>query len=144
MAKLTALNKKDNDLYKKIINLPFVTSVEKFDSVIEAFEDSESPSENEKEYLQLKLQTKNKWAKCKTKTSFRGGVSTTSRIEGLHGVLRRYLNSTSSLQKVFFSFREIELTTISKFHDEFNRHSKQQIISANPLKAIEESHSKYV
>jgi len=62
---------------------------------------------------------KEKWAKCETKHTFAGGVCTTSRIEGLHGVLKKYVTSTSSLQNVLFCFREIEYTQIQKFNDEY-------------------------
>ena len=55
------------------------------------------------------------------KGSFAAGVCTASRIEGLHSVLKRHLNSNSSLQNIFSCFRFIETTQVKKFEEEFKK-----------------------
>jgi len=95
--------------------------------------------------LEEKLKTKERWAKSFVKSRFCGGVCTTSRIEGLHGVLRRCLNSNSSLQKVFNCFRQIEAIQVQKHEQEYKKHSKQaQIIQANPLIGVQRAYPGYV
>jgi len=82
------LGKKNKVLFDRVIGLPFITCDQKFYDVIKAVEESEDISDKELEYLNEKLKTKNQWAKCFTKENFCGGICTTSRIEGLHGVLK--------------------------------------------------------
>jgi len=145
VSKFSSLNKKDPDTYDKILNLPFITCQEKFKKKLSEILDSKEITETEKNYLEEKLKMKERWAKSFVKSRFCGGVCTTSRIEGLHGVLRRYLNSNSSLQKVFNCFRQIEAIQVQKHEQEYKRHSKQaQIIQANPLIDIQRAYPGYV
>jgi len=102
-SKLSHLSKKDNSLFHKILNLPFITSKQKFKKTIEEFKDSENLSQSELEYIEMKLLTKEEWAKSETKSAFAG-------IEGLHGVLKSHLNSDSRLQELFECFQDIEST----------------------------------
>jgi len=106
------------------LNLPFITSKEKFLSVVEELMDSEDITEKQQEYLKTKLKTKQTWAKCFLKETFVGGVSTTSRVEGLHALQRRYLTSNSNLQNLFYSFRSIEKTQLIKYEQEFRKWTK--------------------
>ena len=53
------------------------------------------------------------------------GVCTTSRIEGLHAVIKKYLTSSCSLQKVFLCFRTLEQIEIDKFAEEYQRHQNK-------------------
>lgn len=125
--------------------MPFVTCKEKFDEIIKSVKDSEHVSDKELEYLNGKLESKKQWAKCIMKEDFCGGICTTSRIEGLHGVLRRYLNSNSSLQGVFNCFRSIEEIQLQKFQEEFLRHKKQaKDINSNPLQLIKKDYHDYI
>jgi len=58
---------------------------------------------------------------------------------------KRYLTSEGSLQKIFHSFRFIENTRITKFQDEFERHSNGLTAhNINALKDISEQHPFYV
>lgn len=124
VSKFTNLNKTHSELYDKILALPFITKEEKFQSTVEEALNSENLTENEKEYLNFKLESKYTWAKCFIKHRFGAGISTTSRVEGLHKVLQDFLNSNSRLTEVFAVFRKIESHKLEKFKNEFNRHSK--------------------
>ena len=57
-SKLSGLSKKDNVLFHKILNLPFVSSKEKFDRIMNEVEDSSEISESELQYINTKLLTK--------------------------------------------------------------------------------------
>jgi len=145
ISKLSALAKKDKKLYDKIINLPFVTCTNKFEEIIGEVKKSKTLSRIEFDYIQEKLKTKSKWAKSITKSQFCGGVCTTSRIEGLHGVLKRHLNANSSINKVFNCFRQLEIAQSQKHDQEFLRHQKQeQKFQSNPLKEIEKKYPEYI
>jgi len=52
------------------------------------------------------------------KETFLGGVSTISRVENLYALQKKYLTSNASLQKVFHSFRFIDIIQVSKFEEE--------------------------
>ena len=142
---LSSLGKKNKTLYDRVINLPFITCEKKFNDLIKTVEESEDVSIRERKYLEEKLKTKKQWAKCITKENFCGGICTTSRIEGLHGVLKRFLNSNSRLQGVFNCFRSIEKTQLQKFEQEYSRHKKQKIIAvSNPLELIKNEFSDFL
>ena len=91
-------------LYDKLLSLPFVMKEEIFNQIIEGAENSSFLSENQKKYLNNKISYRENWAKCLIKKEFAAGLSTTSRIEGLHSVLKRYLTSNSCLQNIFIAF----------------------------------------
>ena len=124
VSRFTNLAKVNSEFYHKILVLPFITNNEKFDSIVEEAINSEDLSEKEKDYLNLKLGSKHTWAKCFIKHRFGAGVNTTSRVEGLHKVIRSFLTTNSRLTEVFEVFRKIESQKLEKFQDEFNRHSK--------------------
>jgi len=119
-----SLAKNNRGLYQKAISLPFISRKEKFEDYVKELKKSKDLKKNEKKYLDNLLIRKNRWAKCLMKGIFGGGISTTSRVEGLHAVLKKYLTSRSSLQNVFYAFREIEEIQLIKFQDEFNLRSK--------------------
>lgn len=82
-------------------------------------------SQTQLEYLEEKLRCKELWAKSENLKNFVLGVSTTSRIESMHSLLRRELNSNSRLCQVLEVFTEIEKIEIERFHQEFDRHKKK-------------------
>ena len=98
------------------------------------------------EYLDLKLKTKNMWAKCFLKQRFVGGVSTTSRIEGLHAKQKAYLTSNCSLQRLFHGFRSIEKVQINNFQEEYSRHRNSSMVveNVNSLSEIQKSFPEYI
>jgi len=117
--------KKDNpELFNKIIKLPFITSTEKFERTYKEILESNVISKKQIDYLNSKLENKEMWGKCFLKETFLGGVSTTSRVESLHALQKRYLTSNASLQKVFHSFRLIEKIQVSKFEEENQKEKK--------------------
>src|SRR5690349_14327712 len=80
----------------KIINLSFMMDENKFRSTLEeAVDDEEAISDKKFDYLKVKLKDKKKWAKCLLKSKFSDGVSTTSRVEGLHAIQKKFLTSSS-------------------------------------------------
>jgi len=121
----SGLGRKDKSLFDKIKSLPFITRVDKFNDILQEANDSKDITDKQLEYLNKKLKTKQKWAKCMIKTNFAAGVCTTSRIEGLHAVIKKYLTSSCSLQKVFLCFRTLEQIEIDKFAEEYQRHQNK-------------------
>ena len=128
MTKFSNFPNSDSELYQQTIKLPFIKDQKKFKDIIEKLKSSEDISDSQKNYLQTKLSKKEKWAKSFTKEKFAGGISTTSRVEGLHSVQKKYLTSSSSLKKVFYSFRSLENQQILKFKEEFREKSKGESI----------------
>jgi len=143
---LSGVAKKHKETYDKILDLPFVTCEKKFEEKIQKIWDSSKLSEQEK-YLREELKTKYKWAKCYTKSSFCAGVYTTSRVDGLHSVLKKHLNSNSnpSLKKLFNCFHELETLQLQRFEEEYHRHPKKSgLFYSNPLKDIKTSCTEYI
>ena len=115
------------------MTLPFLTNETKFATILERFFESESVTSYQAEYMRKKLEKKAKWAKCFVKQEFTGGVSTTSRVEGLHAVQKKYLTSSSDLKTVFYSFRSLEKIQISKFKEEFQKPIKDESFNCFPV-----------
>jgi len=125
--------------------LPFVSSLEKFEKIVKDVKKDENISNKQKNYIELKLKTKKMWGKCFLKTSFLGGVSTTSRVEALHAKQKKVMNSNTGLQKIFHCFRAIERSEISKFNEEYLRHGKGAISEdVDSLKELKASYPDYV
>jgi len=89
-----------------------------------------------KDYVKLKVKRRHMWAKCDLKDKFAGGVSTTSRIEGLHAIQKNYFTSSSSLQSVFRCFGLIENFQEIKCKEEFERHKK--VVSVEKITLFED------
>jgi len=131
-------------LFENLKNLPFISKEEKFDGIIKDALNSSKLTKHQKDYLKKKLEYKERWAKSYIKQSFAGGVCTTSRVEGLHSMLKKYLNSNSSLQNVFSCFRFVEMTQIKKFEEEYKKSlNKDEIKEINILKHFNEKFSEY-
>lgn len=142
---MSGLAKRNLLLYRKALNLPFITDENKYYDIIEELKNSDDVTDTEWNYLENKRKNERFWAKCFIKSHFTGGVSTTSRVEGYHGKLKKYLTSGSNLQNVFYSFRVIEKTQIDKFTAEFQRHSKSENLSnILLLDKIKEKCSEYI
>lgn len=121
----SSLKASNEEIYEKIKNLPFVTRKEKFSSIIEDLKKPGVLTKSQLSYLCLKLETQEQWAKCLVKQEFVVAVSTTSRVECLHSVLKKHLNARSRLTEVLNRFKAIEGTQINQFHEEFERHKKK-------------------
>ena len=113
-----ALANSDPVLYRKLISLPFISRKSKFDDYVTELNENIS-SHKQRQLFRILINNKHQWAKSTLKEEFGGGVSTTSRVEGLYGVLQKCLNSKSSLQNIFYCFREIEEVQIEKYHSTF-------------------------
>jgi len=97
----SGLTKKDKSLYQKVISLPFISGQKKFDEYIKELRKSALLSKKEKDYLNSLLERRQKWAKTMIKHSFGGGISTTSRIEGLRAVLNKNISTQNPLSKIY-------------------------------------------
>lgn len=145
ISRFSKLKGKDEILYNKIVSLPFITSRDKFQGTLDEIENSSQVTENQLEYLKSKLKDKTLWAKCFLKTRFVGGVSTTSRVEGLHAKQKAYLTSNTGLQRLFHCFRLIEQIQVSNFKEEYQRHRNSgQIGNINSLNEIQEKFPEYI
>jgi len=80
------------------------------------------------------------------KQRFVGGVSTTSRIEGLHAKQKTYLTSNCSLQHLFQGFRSIEKVQINNFQEEYSRHRNSSMVmeNVNSLSEIQKKFFEYI
>jgi len=123
-SKFSSLSRTNKDLYRETLNLPFIGKKTKFEDIIKRLKEDGVLSKDQLEYLNSKLEGKKLWAKSENLTHFVIGISTTSRIESMHAVLRKELNSNSRLGRVLEVFREIEDIEINKFKHEFERHKK--------------------
>ena len=94
--------------------------------------------EEERKFYNLKLKTKHTWAKCIINNRFAAGVSTTSRIESMHKVLKDNLNSKSKLSELFEAFVKIELNQIESHQEEFQRYSKNVEMKSNNCVLVQE------
>ena len=113
--------KLDANIYNKILALPFITNEEVFEETLEEIHECDFISDAQIDYLNAKLKTKKLWAKCFLKPKFTGGMSTTSRIEGLHAKQAKYFTSNTRLQGIFYGFKSIEKVQISRFNIEYQR-----------------------
>jgi len=70
-----SLNTKETkELYEETINLPFTTREDKFNEIIRRLQDANEISNIQLQYLENKLLTKKRWAKCYIKNFFTVGV----------------------------------------------------------------------
>jgi len=127
MSKFSSLSKKRSQSCSIQSVISFGKDISKFEAIFEELESSDHVSDPQFEYLKMKLAKKNQWGKCFINKSFGGGVSTTSQVEGLHSTRKKYLTSSSSLKEVFYFFRKLEKIKISKFVEEFNIKSSNNI-----------------
>ena len=134
ISRFSSLSKTNLDLFRQISNLPFIKDASKFEEIIKDLFDSDNLSDSQLEYLKSKLERKKQWARCYTKEGFAGGICTTSRVEGLHSIQKKYLTSSSSLKTVFDSFRKLEKIQIHKFVQEYGNRCMQNIDDISSLK----------
>jgi len=145
MSHLSSLAKKDQELYKKAISLPFISDRDKFKKVYQELKDSPELSDNQSKYLEKRYNIRELWAKAYLKSSYGGGISTTSRVESFHAKLKKHLTSSSNLQKVFVVFRQLEQIQIERFKEEFLRHGEiTSIEKLDFITKIKEDYSQYV
>ena len=145
ISKFSNLSQSDPELYNRILHLPFTCQETNFQETIDQIERSKYASSPQKDYLEKKLLNKEKWGKCFTKKEFAGGVSTTSRVEGLHSVQKKYLTSSSNLQKVFYSFRSLEKQQVSKFYQEYSKILTSDLAEdIASLKVFKDNYSTYI
>jgi len=124
-----------------------MSNEQKFNETIDLIQSSDKITQKQLGYLNSKLELKKAWARCFLKKSFAGGVSTTSRIEGLHAKQRKYLTSNANLQLVFHCFRSIEKTQVCNFKEEFCESKKPESNadqSLNVFKEFKEKLSDYI
>lgn len=139
------LSRTEPELYHQALSLPFVACKDKFEKIVSAFLKSKKVTKINVNYLKKKLEKKKQWAKSYIKDIFAGGVSTTSRVEGLHSVLKKYLTSDSRLTDVFLSFRSLEKTQISKFSEEYQKkNTNMNEVGINSFIEVRENHSEYI
>lgn len=124
--------------------MPFIKDVDRFDATIDALRNSDHVTKEQLDYLDLKLEKKDKWALCYIKKAFAGGICTSSRVEGLHAVQKKYLTSSSSLKKVFESFKKLEKTQLAKFKEEFKLRSSGEVDDILSLKIFKENYPQYL
>ena len=145
VSKFCYISKTNPELYKKITNLPFITNQANFEEIIDTLRSSNDIPKEQIQYLDKKLEKKINGQNVLQKKEFAGGVSTTSRVEGLHAVQKKYLTSSSTLNKVFYSFRTLEKQQIARFQEEFQGNLKTESIEGiESLKIFKEKFSLYI
>lgn len=113
------------ELYRTIIQLPFVDYKEDFENYMKKILKSKHINQDLKGYLEDKEKIKNYWAKAFMKNNFTCGMCTSSRIESKHRVYKTYLNSTTRLTELFKVFKTIEEKEISVFDNEIKKLKKK-------------------
>ena len=97
-------------------------------------------------YLEKKNEKSHLWVKAYMKVSFTGGTCTTSRIEAKHRIFKKFLNSGSSLQKIFETFAKLEKNEINNYFDEvekFKENEQNAFKQSDLLKKLDEIYTSY-
>ena len=94
------------DLYDDIIALPFQRNRQKYSETILNIVNSSLVSDDAKAYIKELEGFKERWASAYRKEDFIIGVQTTSRIESLHAIIKKFIRSKCSLTE--FCFRLVE------------------------------------
>ena len=89
--------------YLQIVNLPFEKSKKIFDQISEKIEtDGFNLSDKVSDYLKILIKHKSQWSIWyRTNNEMDLQISTSSRIEGLFSLLKRYIRSKSTLYELF-------------------------------------------
>jgi len=133
-------------LYQTITNLPFNKYEEDFEEEYENILNEEVISEEHKSYLKNKVKYKELWVKAFIKNKFCAGMCNSSRVEAKHQVLKRFLNSSSRLVKLFETFKLLESQEITKYFDEvtkFNKRNNQIISKYSLINELQKVYSPY-
>jgi len=104
---------------------------------------SNNISQELKNYLKEKADKKELWVKAYLKIKFCAGMSTTSRIESKHRVLKKFLNSSKRLVELYQTFNQLEDQEIRNFSDKISRFGKKKNESLGKYELIKEIKKKY-
>jgi len=84
------LNKKNPEIYTKIVNLPYENSRAKFEETFEAITNEKIIDLNDAEYLKEYYDKKRKWCLAYIKDYFTCGIFTTQRAESIHSLEKSF------------------------------------------------------
>ena len=96
----------DTELYDRILALPFIPSKEKSKEILREVENSPNIKKENKTYLKKLDEYKEKWALAYRKDDYIIGVQTTSRIESLHALMKKFIRSKCGLTELFYRLVE--------------------------------------
>jgi len=141
--------RKDNEskkLYQEIVNLPYAEKEEKYLACYNAVQNNSEVSQESKEYLKKRHETRTKWVKAYMKIFFTGGTCTNSRIEGKHSIYKKFLNSDSSLSKLYKTFKVLENVEIENYHEDIAKFTQKEDFFQNfeMMKNFEKIYTPYV
>ena len=104
------LSQENDDLKKKIVNLPYLYSKERFEEDVNEITKflKEQELKNSESYLSNVLQKKTQWARSFHNTVFDADIITTSRVESWNAAIKTYLNSRSEISDVIKFIDTIE------------------------------------
>ena len=105
------LNKKSDNIYEKIVNLPYEKNRAKFEITYEEIISHQLVNESEIQYLKNYYNEKGKWSLAYVKNHFTCGIFTTQRAESINNMMKCVLNKKSSITEVinFVNKREFEI-----------------------------------
>ena len=92
--------------FKKLVNLPYCSSVTEFEELFEKIKELELPAKT-KDYYKNKYKEKGKWCMAFKKALPCLKINTTSRLEGLNSIIKKEINSSSHLVELFYRLIDI-------------------------------------
>jgi hypothetical protein len=104
----TPSNKEKKALYEAAVTLPYCEYLEDYNISMTLINNSDFISEAFKEELEDRDDSAPLWARCFTKAFFTASNTTTSRIEYLHGFIKKFLNENSKLTQIFHLIADID------------------------------------
>ena len=94
------MHQEKKDLYKMILHLPFLDSIDEVRETIESIMKSNHIDDNKKKYLEQKLLKKEQWMKVHIMKNFTAGIISTQRVESFHAQLKKQVNSNCQLMEL--------------------------------------------
>ena len=77
--------------FEDIITLPFNNSRHSYEEIMNKILDSTNISDDNKKYIKSLDETKEKWSLTWRKEEFIIGIQTTSRMESLHAMVKKFI-----------------------------------------------------
>jgi len=109
------------------MKLPFISSKEIYERTLDEISTSEIISDQNKKYIESLHESKEKWSLAFRKEEYILGIQTTSRIESLHGIIKKFIRSKCNLNELFI--RLLKLSNGRNYIKEFEESIENEITS---------------
>ena len=104
----------DEELYDRVLKLPYLANIETFDEsinkIIEFLQNQQKKTEykNSIDYLNRLSNIKEKWADAFRKKIFTAGTHTTSRAESVNALFKRYMTRNCEISDIIYLLENIQ------------------------------------